>query len=134
MPANNLIFGAHGKLLDFYDWRLDQDDTGMLQLLHRDLPSASKRQTRENDDEEEAEEDVTSATDTATRSQSTIVVASGYVRAMHTAIVVLGREAHSRSILCPLTSAEWTITQYLDLVFISSTIASTKHDKKKHHR
>jgi hypothetical protein len=105
MQANDLIPGARGKLLDFYDWRLDQDDTGMLHLLHRDMPSASRKQIREPDDEaEEAEEE-----DTATRSQSTIVLASGYVRAMHTAIVVLGREAHPRSILCPLTSAEWQI-------------------------
>ena len=109
VQANDLIPGAPGKLLDFYDWRLDQDDTGMLHLLHRDLPSASRKQTGEPNDEEEAEEEDTSTTHTATRSQSTIVLASGYVRAMHTAIVVLGREAHPRSILCPLTSAEWKI-------------------------
>jgi hypothetical protein len=105
LHANDLIPGARGKLLDFYDWRLDQDDTGMLHLLHRDLPSASRKQTREPDDEEED----TLTNNTATRSQSTIVLASGYVRAMHTAIVLLGREAHPRSILCPLTSAEWKI-------------------------
>jgi hypothetical protein len=28
---------------------------------------------------------------------------------MHTAIIVLGREAHPRSILCPLTSTEWNV-------------------------
>jgi hypothetical protein len=100
---------ARGKLLNFHDWRLDKDDTGMLHLLHRDLPSASRKQTKGSDDEEEAEEEDTSTTNTATRSQSTIVLASGYVRAMHTAIVVLGREAHPRSILCPSTSSEWKI-------------------------
>jgi hypothetical protein len=106
MQANELIPGAPGKLLDFHDWRLDQDDTGMLHLLHQDLPSASRKQMREPDDEEE---DTSTNNSAATRSQSTIVLASGYVRAMHTAIVVLGREAHPRSILCPLTSAEWKI-------------------------
>jgi hypothetical protein len=104
MQANDLVPGAHGKLLDFYDWRLDQVDTGMLHLLHRDLPSASRKQTRETNDEEEEED--TPTADTATLSQSTTVLASGYVRAMHTAIVVLRREAYPRSILCLLTSAE----------------------------
>jgi hypothetical protein len=53
MQANELIPGAPGKLLDFHDWRLDQHDTGMLHLLHRDLPSASRKQMREPDDEDE---------------------------------------------------------------------------------
>jgi hypothetical protein len=102
MQANDLIPGAHGKTLDVYDWGLDQDGTGMRHLLDRDLPSASRKQTSETNDE--GEEEDTSTADTATRSQATIVLASGYVRAMHTAIVVLGRGAHPRSILCPLTS------------------------------
>jgi hypothetical protein len=81
----------------------------MLHLLHRDLPDAAstKKHDRIHDGDEADEEDaVLSGT---TRSRSTRSIASSYVRAMHTAIIVLGREAHPRSILCPLTSAEWRV-------------------------
>jgi hypothetical protein len=111
MQAHDIVSGAQGKVLDYYDWQLDASDSGMLHLLHCDIPSASRKHSTDVDVEEDDEEEyaVLSATDTATstRSKSTIVLASTYVRAMYTAVVVLGREAHPRSILCPLTSTEW---------------------------
>jgi hypothetical protein len=109
MQANSLVPGAKGQLLDFHDWRLDQDDAGMLHLLHRDLPGAPRNKKQEDDEEEEEDEDGTEAVDTATRSKSTRSIASAYVRAMHTAVIMLGREAHPRSVLCPLTSTEWKL-------------------------
>jgi hypothetical protein len=110
MQAGTHVPGAKGKLLDVLDWRLDQSDSGMLYLLHRELPSSStSRQTAEVDNEEEANDENEVLTDTATRSKSTIVLASTFIRAMHTAVVVLGRQAHPRSILCPLTSTDWNL-------------------------
>eukprot|EP00953_Heterococcus_sp_UTEX-ZZ885_P019509 10894-Heterococcus_DN1.PRE.1 len=96
MQANTRVPGAQGQLLDYYDWRLDPDDTGMLHLLHRDLPDAAsaKKQDHIDDGEEADEEDV--AVPGTTRSRSTRSIASSYVRAMHIAIIVLGREARPR--------------------------------------
>jgi hypothetical protein len=109
MQASARVPGAKGSLLDYYDWCLDQSDSGMLYLLHRDLPSISRKHTREVDDDEEENDVDMSSTDTSTRSKSTTVLASTFVRAMHTAVIVLGREAHPRSILCPLISVEWNM-------------------------
>jgi hypothetical protein len=109
MQADSLVPGAKGQLLDFYDWRLDQDDAGMLHLLHRDLPGAPRSKKQEYDEKEEEDEEGTETVDTATRSKSTKSIASAYVRAMHTAVIVLGREAHPRRVLCPLTSKEWKL-------------------------
>jgi hypothetical protein len=56
MPAGSRVPGAQGMLLDYYDWRLDQSDTGMLHLLHRDLPSAPiSKEVDCDEDEEETE-------------------------------------------------------------------------------
>jgi hypothetical protein len=73
-------------------------------LLYRDLPN-SKYSQKIDDDEDD--DDIEVAHRTATRSRSTRSIASGYVRAMHTVVVVLGREARPRSIVCPITSPEW---------------------------
>jgi hypothetical protein len=107
--ASARVPGAKGKLLNYYDWGLDQSDTGMLHLLHRDIPSASRKRSKNFDIEEDEEEDDAVATNTITISKSTAVIASTFITAMHTAITVLGREAHPRSILCPLTSTEWNV-------------------------
>jgi hypothetical protein len=106
MQASARVPGAKGSLLDYYDWRLDQSDSGMLHLLHRDIPSASRKRSNNFDIEEDEEEDDAVATNTVSISMSTAVLASTFIRAMHTAVIVLGREAHPRSILCPLVSVE----------------------------
>jgi hypothetical protein len=106
MQASARVPGAKGSLLDYYDWRLDQSDSGMLHLLHRDIPSASRKWSKNFDIEDEEEDDAV-ATNTVSISKSTAVLASTFIRAMHTAVIVLGREAHPRSILCPLVSVEW---------------------------
>jgi hypothetical protein len=56
---------------------------------------------------DENDDDIEVAHRTATRSRCTRSIASGYVRTMHTAVVVLGREARPRSIICSITSLEW---------------------------
>eukprot|EP00953_Heterococcus_sp_UTEX-ZZ885_P035055 18118-Heterococcus_DN1.PRE.3 len=108
MPAGTHVPRAKEKLLDVLDWCLDQSDSGMFYLLRRDLPSGS-RQSAEVDNAEEVDDENEVLTTTATRSKSTIVLASTFIRAMHTALVVLGRQAHPRSILCPLTATEWNL-------------------------
>jgi hypothetical protein len=58
MQANTRVPGAQGQLLDYYNWRLDPDDSGMLHLLHRDLPDAASTKKRDCiDDGEEADEE-----------------------------------------------------------------------------
>ena len=69
-------------------------DIGTVHLLHRDLPSNQKY---DNDEDEDDDDDIEADHRTATRSRSTRSIASGFVRAMHTAIIVLGREAHPRT-------------------------------------
>jgi hypothetical protein len=105
MQASSRVAGAQGLLLDYYGWRKDIDDIGIVHLLFRDLPDTKDSQKAGNDDDDD--DDIEAAHRTATRSRSTTSIASGFVRAMHTAVIVLGREAHPRSIVCPLTSAEW---------------------------
>jgi hypothetical protein len=109
MQASACVPGATGMLLDFYDWRLDQDDTGILCLLHRDIPGVAPSRSPVPDDEGELNDVEAACTDTLTRSKSTRSIASAYVRAMYTSVIVLGRQAHPRSILCPLTSSEWRV-------------------------
>jgi hypothetical protein len=97
MQASAHVPGAKGKLLDYYDWRLAQSDSGMLYLLHRNIPSATRKQTEEVDNGEVDDEGAI-LTDTATRSKSTIAIASAFIRAMHAAVVVLGvKRSHDDS-------------------------------------
>jgi hypothetical protein len=108
MYANRRVESAQGLLLDYYD-------VGILHLLYRDLPNTKGTQKRdsEDDDDDDDDDDIEAVHRAATRSRSTRSIASGYVRAMHTAIIVLGREVHPRCIVCPLTSAErQTLTAY----------------------
>jgi hypothetical protein len=113
MQASSSVPGATGQLLNFYGWRLDDDDTGMLHMLHRDLPhamnSTKKGSGDDDDDDNDDDDDDEAATKPNTMSQSPRGIASAYVRAMHTAVVVLRREAHPRSILCPISSAERSV-------------------------
>jgi hypothetical protein len=116
MQASSIVPGARGQVLDFYGWRLDDDDTGMLYMLLRDLPSATKSTKKGGDDEDDEdkdddddEDDDEAATKTTSKSKSALGIASAYVRAMHTAVVVLQRAAHPRSVLCPLSSAERSV-------------------------
>jgi hypothetical protein len=107
MQASSHVPGAQGMLLDYYDWGKGLDEIGTVHLLYRDLPGAKDSQKDNDGDDGDDDDDVEAGHRTATRSKSTRSIASGYVRAMHTAIIVLGREAHPRSIVCPLTSSEW---------------------------
>jgi hypothetical protein len=106
MYADSIVPGARALLLDFYGWRLDDDDTGMLHMLLRDLPGTSHSKKKSSGDEEDDDDVDDAATKHSTNSSSLEGIASSYIRAMHTAVVVLRREAHPRSILRPLTSAE----------------------------
>jgi hypothetical protein len=105
MQAASRVAGAPGLLLDYYEWRKGLDEIGTVHLLYRDLPGAKNSQKDDEDDEDD--DDIAAGHRSATRSRSTRSIASGFVRAMHTAVIVLGREAHPRSIVCPLTSSEW---------------------------
>jgi hypothetical protein len=104
MQAGSRTPGTPGLLVDYYGWSKENNDVGILHLLYRDLPN-SKHSQKIDDDEDD--DDIKVAHRTATLSRSPRSIASGYVRAMHTAVVVLGREAHPRSIVCPITSPEW---------------------------
>eukprot|EP00953_Heterococcus_sp_UTEX-ZZ885_P019927 11128-Heterococcus_DN1.PRE.7 len=76
MQANSSVPGATGQLLDFYGWRLDDDDTGMLHMLHRDLPRAvNSKRGGSGDDDEDDEADAATA---ITTSQSSRGIASAY--------------------------------------------------------
>eukprot|EP00953_Heterococcus_sp_UTEX-ZZ885_P020049 11206-Heterococcus_DN1.PRE.1 len=75
MQASSIVPGARGQLRDFYDWRLDDDDTGMLHMLLRDLPSATKSTKKggdneddEDDDEDDDDDDVEAATKPTSKS------------------------------------------------------------------
>ena len=100
MEASTRIAGAQGKLLEYYGWRQSLDEIGIVHLLYRDLPGG-KNAEKDDEDDEGDDDDIEAAHRAATRSMSTRSIASGLVRAKHTAIIVLGREAHPRSIVCP---------------------------------
>jgi hypothetical protein len=63
----------------------------------------------EDEDGDDDEDDDEAATKPTSKSKSALGIASAYVRAMHTAVIVLRREAHPRSVLCPLSSAERSV-------------------------
>jgi hypothetical protein len=120
LRASSIVPGARGQVIDFYGWRLDDDDTGMLHMLLRDLPSATKSTKRgsgdddeddedDDDDDDDKDDDDVAATKPTSKSKSALGIASAYVRAMHTAVVVLQRAAHPRSVLCPISSAERSV-------------------------
>jgi hypothetical protein len=106
MCANRRVESAQGLLLDYYGWRKDTDDVGILHQLYRDLPNTKGTQRRDSEDDDNDDDDFEAVHRAATRSRSTRSIACGYVKAMHTAIIVLGREVHPQCIVCPLTSAE----------------------------
>jgi hypothetical protein len=109
MQASSRVAGAQGLLIDYFNWRKDVDDIGTVHLLHRDLPDANQKANNDKDDDDG---DLEAAHRSATRSRSTRSISSGFVRAMYTAVIVLGREAHPRAIACPLTSEEWQTLVY----------------------
>ena len=69
MQGGSLV-GCQGLLLDYYGWRKDIDDIGIVHLLHRDLPSSNHKVDDDEDDDED-DDDIEAAHRTATRSKST---------------------------------------------------------------
>jgi hypothetical protein len=85
MRASSIVPEARGQLLDFYGWRLDDDDTGMLHMLLRDLPSSAKKGGDDDDEDEDKDEDCDddeAATKPAWQQYTRSAVASGEQRAM----------------------------------------------------
>jgi hypothetical protein len=115
MPASQLVPGATGLLIDHYGWSLDPSDRGMQFMLHRDFARASTKKQKvsaiQRDEEEDSDDEVED--DTRTTTESSYKVAGSILRAMYTAVVVLRREVHPRSVLCPLTSKEWLVLTHV---------------------
>jgi hypothetical protein len=79
MCANRRVESAQGLLLDYYGWRKDNDDVGILHLLYRDLPNTKGTQKRDSEDDDDDDDDIEAVHRAATRSGSTRSIASGYV-------------------------------------------------------
>jgi hypothetical protein len=99
--------GATGLLIDNYGWTIESEE-GMQFMLYRDFVGSKTDAEEDNDDEAED--------DTRTPTSSSHKVAGSFVRAMYTAIIVLKREAHPRSTLCPLTTKEWLMLTKVYLI------------------
>jgi hypothetical protein len=115
MAASQLVPGATGLLIDHYGWSLDPSDRGMQFMLHRDFARASTGKQKlsliQRDEEEDSDDEVED--DTRTITKYSYVVAGSFLRAMYTAVVILRREVHPRSVLCPHTSKEWLVLTHV---------------------
>jgi hypothetical protein len=104
MPASMLVPGAEGLLIDYYDWSVDRSDKAVQHFLHRDFAKKAKQEMVDNYNEDDDDD-----YDDRTVTTSSYGVATSYLRAMHTAVIILRREVHPRSVLAPLTVHEWLV-------------------------
>jgi hypothetical protein len=104
MPASMLVPGAEGLLIDYYDWSVDRSDKAVQYFLHRDFAKKAKQEMVDNYNEDDDDDG-----DIRTVTTSSYGVATSYLRAMHTAVIVLRREVHPRSVLAPVTVHEWLV-------------------------
>jgi hypothetical protein len=108
MPASMLVPGAEGLLTEYYDWSVDRSDKAVQCFLHRDFAKKAKKEMVDNYNEDDDDDDAM-MDDNRTVTTSSYGVATSYLRAMHTAVIILRREVHPRSVLAPLTVQEWLV-------------------------
>jgi hypothetical protein len=105
MPASSLVPHAKGLLIDYYDWSVDRSDKAVQHFLHRDFAKKAKKEMVNDNVNDDDDDDG----DIRTVTTSSYGVATSYLRAMHTAVIILRREVHPRSALAPVTVHEWLV-------------------------
>jgi hypothetical protein len=124
MPACSLVPDAEGLLIDYYDWTIDRSDKSVQHFLHRDFAKKAKKEMVHNYDADDDDDD---ASDFRTVTTSSYGVATSYLRAMHTAVIILRRKVHPRSVLAHINRVQPypSARTLLDALSVMYTLALT---------